>query len=150
MRLWCLHPCYLDGRGLVALWREGLLARKVLKGLTKGYRRHPQLERFKTQNDPVAAIDCYLRVIFNEAVTRGYHFNAGKLGTSTHCPAIKVTAGQLDFELRHLKRKLRLRDRARYREICIVKKPEPHPSFTVIEGGIEPWERTGVPRRQFR
>jgi len=25
MRLWTLHPKYLDARGLVALWREGLL-----------------------------------------------------------------------------------------------------------------------------
>lgn len=32
MRLWSLHPSYLDAVGLVALWREGLLARKVLQG----------------------------------------------------------------------------------------------------------------------
>jgi len=30
MRLWSLHPRYLDAKGLVALWREGLLAQKVL------------------------------------------------------------------------------------------------------------------------
>ena len=36
MRLWSLHPRYLDAKGLVALWREGLLAQAVLKGQTKG------------------------------------------------------------------------------------------------------------------
>lgn len=39
MRLWVSHPKYLDCKGLVALWRESLLARKVLKGKTKGWRQ---------------------------------------------------------------------------------------------------------------
>ncbi|MEN6399799.1 MAG: pyrimidine dimer DNA glycosylase/endonuclease V, partial [Rectinema sp.] len=29
MRLWTLHPQYLDQKGLTAAWREGLLAKKV-------------------------------------------------------------------------------------------------------------------------
>ncbi|HKX52383.1 MAG TPA: pyrimidine dimer DNA glycosylase/endonuclease V [Nitrosospira sp.] len=37
MRLWTLHPRYLDTKGLVAAWREALLAQKVLSGLTSGY-----------------------------------------------------------------------------------------------------------------
>ena len=37
MRLWTLHPKYLDPQGLVALWREALLARAVLQGKTRGY-----------------------------------------------------------------------------------------------------------------
>jgi hypothetical protein len=32
-RIWSLHPKYLDARGLVALWREGLLAQAVLTKL---------------------------------------------------------------------------------------------------------------------
>ena len=52
MRLWTLHPRYLDARGLVALWREALLAQKVLRGKTRGYRAHPQLQRFREQADP--------------------------------------------------------------------------------------------------
>ncbi len=40
MRLWSLHPKYLDVKGLVRAWREGLLARKALGGETKGYRNH--------------------------------------------------------------------------------------------------------------
>lgn len=37
MRIWSLHPSYLDAKGLVALWRETLLAQKVLLGATVGY-----------------------------------------------------------------------------------------------------------------
>jgi hypothetical protein len=43
MRLWSLHPQYLDPAGLVAVWREGLLARAVFAGQTTGYKHHPQL-----------------------------------------------------------------------------------------------------------
>ncbi len=49
MRLWSLHPKYLDRQGLLAVWREGLLAQKVLQGKTKGYKNHPQLKRFQQQ-----------------------------------------------------------------------------------------------------
>lgn len=36
MRLWSLHPNCLDAQGLVALWREALLAQAVLRGQTRG------------------------------------------------------------------------------------------------------------------
>ena len=78
MRVWSLHPRYLDPVGLVALWRETLLARKVLLGQTRGYRHHPQLRRFQAQADPVAAIDAYLQAVHGEALARGYRFDAGK------------------------------------------------------------------------
>lgn len=70
MRLWTIHPKYLDARGLVALWRETLLAQKVLQGDTKGYKNHPQLIRFNEQTDPVAHLATYLRFIHLEAVRR--------------------------------------------------------------------------------
>jgi len=47
LRLWSIHPKYLDYKGLVAVWREGLLAKRVLMGETKEYRDHPQLLRLK-------------------------------------------------------------------------------------------------------
>lgn len=50
MRIWSLHPKYLDTKGLVALWRETLLAQHVLSGKTKRYKNHPQLARFKNVN----------------------------------------------------------------------------------------------------
>lgn len=53
MRIWSLHPQYLDRQGLTAGWREGLLAQKVLTGTTKGYRNHPQLRRFRAAGDGV-------------------------------------------------------------------------------------------------
>ena len=143
MRLWSLHPCYLDARGLVALWREGLLALKVLKGMSGGYRRHPQLERFKTQSDPVAALNCYLWSVYDESVKRGYHFNAGKLDPISPCVQVPVTNGQLAFELSHLKRKLKKRDPARYKRVVAVKECQSHPLFKVFSGGIESWEKAG-------
>ena len=71
MRLWLLHPRHLDPQGLVALWREGLLARHVLHGPTRGYRNHPQLDRFKAHPQPRRAIDAYLAVVQEDASARG-------------------------------------------------------------------------------
>ncbi len=141
MRLWSLHPHYLDTRGLVALWREGLLARKVLQGQTRGYQQHPQLERFKAQPDPLAAIDAYLQGVYTEAIIRGYHFDASKLGVKTSCAQMCVTDGQLRYELRHLKQKLKVRDSPNYRRLVTVQKPQAHPLFMVVADEIETWER---------
>ena len=58
--LWSLQPGLLDRMGLLALWREGLLAQKVLLGQTTGYRFHPQLKRFQGSKNPVGAINTYL------------------------------------------------------------------------------------------
>lgn len=143
MRLWSLHPCYLDTKGLVALWREGLLARAILSDRTKGYKRHPQLNRFKGCTTPVAAIDSYLWSVYEESVKRGYHFDRDKLDAKASCPKIPVTQGQLQYELEHLKTKLKSRDAGKYEEIRTVVNPEPHPSFEVVPGDIEPWEKSG-------
>ncbi len=142
MRLWSFHPRYLDTRGLVALWREGLLARKVLQHNTKGYKNHPQLYRFKAHLQPGVAIDCYLRYVYEEASRRGYHFDQGKIDESKRrCHKIPLTNGQLRYELTRLKTKLKLRDPARYKLIIGVKKPRAHPLFKVVVGGIETWEK---------
>jgi hypothetical protein len=141
MRLWSLHPAYLDARGLVAVWREGLLARKVLLGQTRGYRHHPQLLRFKAYADPVRAIDSYLWAIHDEAEERGYHFDGTKLGSRPHGIKLRVTEGQLQYEFEHLKRKLKQRDKDRYRQIASIETPQPHPLFKVAAGDIEAWER---------
>ena len=84
MRLWSLHPRYLDTKGLLAVWREGLLAQKVLKGQTKGYTHHPQLKRFKECKAPLRAIASYLHVICDEADTRGYAFQRNKLEPASY------------------------------------------------------------------
>ena len=141
MRLWSLHPCYLDARGLVSLWREGLLARKILQDRTKGYKYHPQLNRFRAKSQPVVAIDRYLWHVYKEALRRGYNFDDGKLNPMWRCSNIPVTQGQLKYELKHLKTKLKIRDIKQHQKILAVKKPKPHPLFKVVEGGIESWER---------
>jgi len=139
MRLWSLHPSLLDRAALVALWREGLLAQKVLLGKTRGYRFHPQLDRFRAARDPVAAIATYLRAVQREAAKRGYKFNAAKIVAKRVRISLTVTTGQLSFERAHLVSKLRRRDRAALRRLNLCRL-EPHPMMRVVRGRIEVWE----------
>ncbi|BCS89255.1 pyrimidine dimer DNA glycosylase/endonuclease V [Pseudodesulfovibrio sediminis] len=141
MRLWTVHPRFLDAKGLTALWREGLLARKVLHGETKGYTNHPQLIRFRAQSDPLLAIDAYLAAVLAESRERGYKFDASKIDTSAHSPRVAATTGQLAYEWKHLLRKLQKRDPARW-ERHKTSQPEPHPQFIVEAGDIADWEKT--------
>ncbi len=140
MRLWSLHPKYLDSKGLVALWREGLLARKVILGETKGYKYHPQLERFKSHKNPVKAIDTYLLNVYSESVRRSYHFNRRKIGSKFTTEHLNVTRTQLVYELEHLKSKLQTRDPEKYHEIEEITLPESNPFFRMVEGDLESWE----------
>lgn len=141
MRLWSLHPCYLDAKGLVALWREGLLARAILKKETQGYQEHPQLERFRACGKPVVCINQYLWAVYEEAVKRGYHFDVNKLGRKGKCGKIEVTLGQLQYEWEHLQAKLRWRNRAQYEKNQEFMTLQPHPLFKFRAGGIASWER---------
>ncbi|HEU5398983.1 MAG TPA: pyrimidine dimer DNA glycosylase/endonuclease V [Gammaproteobacteria bacterium] len=141
MRLWSLHPQYLDAKGLVALWRESLLAQAVLSGKTKGYRNHPQLDRFKACRHPRAAIATYLREVHAEALRRGYNFDARKIDRGrVRAESLKVTRGQLQYEWKHLRRKLKTRDPKRRREQASVRIPKAHTLFRVIPGAIAEWE----------
>lgn len=141
MRLWSLHPRYLDARGLVALWREALLAQAVLGGKTRGYRNHPQLQRFRAQASPVSAIATYLRAVHEEARARGYSFDAARIAPGGAAPPIAVTQGQLGFEWRHLMAKLEARAPERRKGMDATGAVEPHPLFCVVPGGIADWER---------
>jgi hypothetical protein len=143
VRLWSLHPRWLDARGLVALWREGLLAQAVLRGQTRGYRRHPQLTRFRAQPDPAAALAAYLGPVLAEAGRRGYRFEAARLAAAGPVPLLPVTAGQLDYEWRHLAAKLARRDARAHQALLAAPGPEPHPLFVVVPGPVEPWEVIG-------
>ena len=139
MRLWSLHPSLLDRAGLVALWREGLLAQKVLLGETKGYRFHPQLDRFRASKNPVESISSYLWAVVDEAVSRGYNFDASKIALTRRWASMPVTRGQLEFEMKHLRKKLRVRDRVKFRALSATRL-RPHPMLRVVAGGIESWE----------
>jgi hypothetical protein len=140
MRLWTLHPKYLDAKGLVALWREALLAQKVLRGKTKGYRHHPQLIRFQAHAKPVAAVAAFLKAVYEEATRRGYEFDGSKIGPCRIMIKLKETDGQLLYEWQHLRRKLKHRAPevlASHKEISV---PEAHPIFRLVTGGVREWE----------
>jgi hypothetical protein len=141
MRIWTLHPKYLDSRGLVALWREGLLAQAVLRGKTSGYQHHPQLTRFRRRPSQIGAIAEYLCVVQAESLARGYRFGAVKIGRARDPGSMTVTRGQLQYEWNHLMAKLRIRDRERVTRLKAVKRPRPHPLFRIVPGGVEEWER---------
>jgi hypothetical protein len=146
MRLWSIHPLYLDAQGLLALWREGLLAQKVLANETKGYKNHPQLQRFKLQKNPLAAIGSFLLSIQEEACRRGYHFRREKIIIAKRQTAvISVSAAQLRFESLHLARKLKTRSSRDYRRLVSRRRIRTHPLFKRVPGAmLEPWERAGV------
>lgn len=145
MRIWSLHPAHLDRQGLVAGWREALLAQAVLAGRTRGYRAHPQLERFRALPDPPGAIGLYLGAVADEADSRGYRFDRTRIEHpgAISAPVAEVTTGQLAHEWAHLRAKLSARSPetwARWRDVTA---PEPHPLFRVVEGPIASWEREG-------
>lgn len=140
MRIWSIHPKYLDAKGLVALWRETLLAKNVLLGNTKGYRNHPQLLRFKETNHQLDAINSYLSFVFKESVLRGYSFNKEKVDWSKSSNKINVTNQQIQFERNHLLLKLEKRDPELYNKLKNESLFEPHPLFNIVNGDIEDWE----------
>ena len=142
MRLWSLHPKHLDSKGLVALWREGLLAKHVLEGKSKGYNNHPQLDRFKSSEHPMDNINQYLIEVFQESERRGFHFDKNKINWQSKPSIIEVTTGQIAFETAHLLAKLEKRDYPKYTELIYLTLFEPHPLFSIVEGEIEHWEKT--------
>jgi hypothetical protein len=146
MRLWSVHPRYLDRQGLTACWREALLAQAVLAGRTRGYRSHPQLERFRATTDPAAAIGAYLDGVATEADARGYRFDRGRVDARPRDAfawgSMPVTDGQVAHEWAHLLAKLRVRSPGAAATWATTTHPDPHPLFVVVRGPVERWERT--------
>jgi Pyrimidine dimer DNA glycosylase len=140
MRLWSLHPKYLDAKGLVAVWRETLLAKHVLENKTKGYKNHPQLDRFKKTERPLDMINQYLSEIYKEASNRNYKFDRNKIDWKFKPGKITVTDGQLEYEIIHLLKKLKTRDPIKFKEVGSMKNHHTLKMFKVIQGGIESWE----------
>lgn len=141
MRLWSLHPGWLDAQGLVAVWREGLLARAVLAGRTRGYRHHPQLERFRAHPSPLYAINAYLAAIHEEATARGYAFDRSRFGSLRAIEPIALTRGQLDCEWAHLAGKLARRNPEQFERLQQARRPTCHPLFHLRPGPVASWER---------
>lgn len=142
MRLWSVHPKYLDRQGLGALWREGLLAQAVLRNRTVGYRAHPQLQRFRDSGRPLGLISAYLCAVWVEARRRGYHYDARRIDGRPASGRVPVSRGQLRWEWAHLHRKLRARSPEVFARWAAVRNPDPHPVFRAVPGGIADWERT--------
>src|SRR5690606_17160415 len=157
MRLWSLHPRHLDRQGLTGCWRESLLAQAVLAGRTRGYRSHPQLERFRAHAEPLVAIGEYLEVLAEAASARGYRFDRARIdrrparaadacaaGAVVHdcdVPRCPVTSGHLDLESRHLRRKIQARSQGPWKRAAAHEGPTAHPVFEVVTGPVESWER---------
>lgn len=141
-----MHPQHLDRQGLTACWREALLAQAVLAGRTRGYRSHPQLERFRGQADPIGAVAWYLHGIADEADARGYRYDRDRIDRSpSPVPVITVTTGQLDLEWSWLRTKLAVRSPDVLQRWSAVARPDPHRSFALIDGPVAPWERLASP-----
>jgi hypothetical protein len=140
MRIWSIHPIYFDTKGLVALWRETLLAKNVLEGNTIGYRNHPQLERFKNSQNPIDAINQYLSNVYDEALKRNFHFNERKFSKPIIPIFLTVSEGQIAYEFNHLLGKLKNREINLYKKLKGTKIILPHPMFKIVKGEIEKWE----------
>ena len=145
MRLWSLHPQYLDSKGLVALWREGLLAMKVLKGNTCGYKNHPQLDRFRERDNPVLFINTFLHHVYLESRRRNFKFNKLKLENKITSKKIPVNKGQLQFEWSHLNAKISKRSPKHLVVLNNIISPKPHPLFHEVDGETEQWEKNHLP-----
>lgn len=144
MRLWSVHPSLLDRAGLGAVWREGLLAQAVLAGRTRGYRNHPQLDRFRACPDPRGAIAAYLDAVCAEASRRGYRYDPDRIDPLPRFGGpLPVTSGQLAHELEHLRAKLAGRSPGDAERLPARDAPA-HPLFVVVPGPVEPWERPQV------
>ena len=150
MRIWSLHPSLLDAKGLVACWRETLLAQKVLEGKTRGYTRHPQLERFRASSGPLAFIAAYLASLADEADSRGYRFDRSRIHAVPAAGTLTVTLGQVAYEAALLRAKIAARApdwldspawvafaRAGGEPAAIPL----NPLFVAVPGDVASWER---------
>ncbi len=140
MRLWSIHPKYLDKNGLVGLWRQGLLAKAILEGTAEGYRHHPQLVRFRCHLSPVDAINAYLSHVLEEGLSRGYRFDAGRVTKPEGVAPIPVTEGQLRYEWNQFLARLKLRDPKLFSKWRTVDLPDVNPAMCVVPGDVEEWE----------
>jgi hypothetical protein len=143
MRLWSIHPKYLDTKGLLGLWREGLLAQKVLEDKIERYKNHPQLIRFRNTRNPILYIGTYLYYVYLEGKRRNYNFNINKIKKyNFDIEKIPVKRGQVLYEFNHLLKKLEMRDKKSYEEIKDIKEIEVNPIFYIVnDDSIEQWEK---------
>jgi hypothetical protein len=145
VRLWSIHPKYLDAKGLVACWKEALEAQDYIWGDRKGGRHenHPALNRFHWHQNPKHAISGYLAAILEEAAERGFNYNASLIRYPLgRCQRIYVSTAQLSFERQHLKKKLEERNQTeKLNQLLHKGLPAQHPLFLRLYEPVSfPWE----------
>lgn len=122
------------------------------------YYNHPQLDRFKTKDGVIIKsgtryLSTYLGYILNYANNkRKCNYNNSSISLIpfdiNQMEKLTITKGQLKYEYDYLQSKLLKSNIKKCREnneLLIYNSGlqiEPHPIFTVIDGGIEPWEKT--------
>lgn len=140
MRLWTLHPHYLDLAGLRALWQNGILAQKNIFAQKGGVELHPQLLRFQKTETPEKAIGTYLLYISEEAEHRGVHFDIKKILVPCRDIVLDETVGQIQYEWWHFLTQLKDRAPTKYEKLQLIQKPDAHPMFRIIPGNVKHWE----------
>jgi hypothetical protein len=139
MRIWTVHPRYLDVKGFVALWRETLLGMETLKKHVKcqhyiPWYKHPQLAPFKAQSDPILYISNYLYLVLEESRRRNYNFDGSKLDAIPYCenlPLIKASREVLVHEWLVCLGRYRVRSPKWFEEVKDISPLEvdPHPLY---------------------
>ena len=148
MRIWTLHPRFLDRQGLLGQWREALQAKNALLDPhhSSNVCHERQLRRFKAAK--IQALSCmgvYLHAVADEMILRGYKPNVSLIPYYVGTPSlIPVTQGQVNFEIAHLMAKLTERDPSRLlplSKIRVLMSNQLNPIFKEVGGDIESWEK---------
>ena len=142
MRLWSLHPRYLDPKGLVALWREALARPGRAPGAIPGdIATIPSCSDSARSPLRVAASPSTFGPCTRNRSSEATASTGARLCTGGTVARVDVTRGQLDFEWRHLLAKLEKRNPPVLEALQNTGDPAPHPLFRVVPGAIEEWER---------
>jgi hypothetical protein len=154
MRIWSISLEYLDSKRLGAQWREALLCRNVLLGLTKGYKNHPQFTRIQQHQQPLDFINTFLYEVHREATNRGYKYDEKKLQPVKLLMKMDVTEKQLEYEFSHIQLKIKnsknhikfITNRFSYDEFGLSSGQ----LFNVIPGDIMDFEKTKQETLDFK
>lgn len=144
MRIWSLHPKYLDKKELIDSWNDGLRTIGILTRNHQGSIFRPELSRFRSQSEPIIAVEKYLLSIANEAKRRGYMVDIRKLPSIPVVVShkIPVSSGQIEYEWRQLMHVLAGRSPGFLRRIEYSPSHDINPIFYKRPGhDIETWEK---------
>lgn len=147
MRLWSLNPKYLDPLGLSRNYFEGLRGYNTLIGLTKIWKNHSQLIRFK-KYDPIPYLSFYLQNVLEEAIRRDLDWTTQSILkpiTNDYTQSMSVTEGQIEYEINWLHHKMKNRQKVHQKYIDLLESErnnvELNPIFYKVSGDIEFWEK---------